>query len=347
MSEFLLTRTSDYLVGSTCRNSTTHKIAQRKTFGFISLELDKDDKKRYKELGAPVLNMIWMRTKPTFAGRYFTALHRVGRLFKCLFLSGVFVVLRLFIPIWFMYMLLSSDNNKYAFDQMSGLNPCDPSTEYVTWNFMQYMCFTIVIGVLAIIVFKAEEDVLRIAYWAVIYLHLNKGFEKLANMLLITISMILVLTTSVAFTVCTIYYCGISIDNSLGSSVDGNYSYGHGINIVFIIAQLPALLVILEFDDIIRGHLRFDSNTGTRIEDILEKIKHRYLIENYGDEEQCSQKASRVEIAAIKLAKVCHHFTILVIIGACLIVFLDVVEIWDIKFVDYYDRDADCTNQGR
>ena len=34
--------------------------------------------------------------------------------------------------------------------------------------------------------------------------------------------------------------------------------------------------MILEFDDIIRGHLRFDSNTGTRIEDVLDKIKARY-----------------------------------------------------------------------
>ena len=152
-----------------------------------------------------------------------------------------------------------------------------------------------------------------------------------------------------------LYYCGISIDNSLGSSVDGNYSYGHGINIVFIIAQLPALLVILEFDDIIRGHLRFDSNTGTRIEDVLDKIKARYR-EELGelrddrfyttlpdhDDFKCQRKAEKVEICAIKMAKVCHHFTILVIIGSCLIVFLDVVEIWDVKFVDFFDRDGEC-----
>ena len=253
-------------------------------------------------------------------------------------------------------MLLSSDANKYAFDKMSDLNPCDKDTDYITGHLMQKMCFTIVIGVLAIIVFKAEEDVLRIAYWFVIYLHLGKGFEKTANLILVGISWILVLITSVAFTLCTIYYCGISIDNSLGSSVDGGYGYTHGINIVFIIAQLPALLVILEFEDIIRGHLRFDSNTGTRIEDILEKIKMRYRRENETDHSYkslpghedflCRKKAEKVEICAIKMAKVCHHFTILVIVGSCMIVFLDVIEIWDVKFVDFYDRDGECVLEG-
>ena len=56
----------------------------------------------------------------------------------------------------------------------------------------------------------------------------------------------------------------------------------------------------------------------------------------------CKLKAEKVEICAIKVAKICHHFTILVILGSCLVVFLDVIEIWDVKFVDYFDRDGDC-----
>jgi len=63
----------------------------------------------------------------------------------------------------------------------------------------------IVIGVLAIIVFKAEEDVLRIAYWCIIYLHLGNGYEKTANLFLSAVSFVLVLVTSVAFILCTIY----------------------------------------------------------------------------------------------------------------------------------------------
>ena len=115
------------------------------------------------------------------------------------------MVLRLFIPMWFMYMLFSSDDNKYAFDKMSDLNPCESETNYSTGSWMQRMCFMIVIGVLAIIVFKAEEDVLRIAYWCIIYLHLGNGYEKTANLFLSAVSFVLVLVTSVAFILCTIY----------------------------------------------------------------------------------------------------------------------------------------------
>ena len=95
--------------------------------------------------------------------------------------------------------------NKYAFDKMSDLNPCESETNYSTGSWMQRMCFMIVIGVLAIIVFKAEEDVLRIAYWCIIYLHLGNGYEKTANLFLSAVSFVLVLVTSVAFILCTIY----------------------------------------------------------------------------------------------------------------------------------------------
>ena len=101
---------------------------------FISLELDNDDKRRYKELGAPVLNMIWMRNRPQFSNSCCKLIHGIGRFLKCLFLTVIFIVLRLFIPIWFMYMLMSTENNKYAFDKMSGLNPCDHDTSYSAFD---------------------------------------------------------------------------------------------------------------------------------------------------------------------------------------------------------------------
>ena len=77
----------------------------------------------------------------------------------------------------------------------------------------------------------------------------------------------MVLATATGFISCTLYYAGITVENSLPTDVDGNYGYQHGINIMFLIAQLPALIVMMEFDDIIRGHIRFDNNKGTTIHD--------------------------------------------------------------------------------
>ena len=119
-----------------------------------------------------------MRETPTFENIVYAIVHNIGALFKKLFLSCIFTILRLLVPTWFMYMMFTSNENINAFNKMSSLDPCDPQTDYVTTPFIQNISFCIVIGVLAVIVFKAEEDMLRLAYWLVIYLHLGNNREK-------------------------------------------------------------------------------------------------------------------------------------------------------------------------
>ena len=249
---------------------------------------------------------------------------------------------------------------------MSGLNPCDPNTAYETSHYVQIIGFCVAIGSLAVVVFKAEEDVLRIVYWAVIYSKMENNLEKAFNCIFLAITGVLTLATATSYISCTLYYAGITVENALPTQVDGNYGYNHGINIMFLIAQLPALIVMMEFDDIIRGHIRFDNNTGTTIFDVLKKVESGYFKfyqetsgnignENQGNDnnndssrfsrDKSGKKAARVEVSAVKLAKIVHHLTLVVVVFCVMVVIFDVTETFDIKFIDFYDKNGECQDQ--
>ena len=353
------------------------KLSKTLTFFVIDIDLDDEDKETYRDLGTPVLNMIWMRNWPVFKSqsktknKIYSIIHRIGRYVCNLILTIILIILQLLIPLWFMYMLFAhyfSDEhddhdhrsimnstheqfyqNVHAFNKMSGLNPCDPNTAYETNNYIQIIGFSVAIGSLAVIIFKAEEDILRITYWAVIYSRMENGVEKFMNCLLLAISSVLVFATATGYISCTLYYAGITAENALPSDVDNNYGFEHGINVMFLIAQLPALIVMMEFDDIIRGHIRFDNNNGTTICSILEKIERKFLkiySKNHQDstylQEIAQKKTVKVELSAIKLAKLCHHFTLVIVVFTCMVVIFDVTEVMDVKFIDFYDKLNEC-----
>ena len=65
------------------------ELSKTLTFFVIDVDLDDEDKETYRDLGTPVLNMIWMRNWPVFKSRskvknrIYSVIHRIGRYKQC------------------------------------------------------------------------------------------------------------------------------------------------------------------------------------------------------------------------------------------------------------------------
>ena len=94
-------------------DSVLSKLSQIMTFWVIDVDLDDQDIETYRDLGTPILNMIWMRNWPVFnkksrlQNKIYTIIHRIGRYGTSTLLTMILVILRLFIPLWFMFMLFA------------------------------------------------------------------------------------------------------------------------------------------------------------------------------------------------------------------------------------------------
>ena len=106
-------------------DSVLSKLSQIMTFWVIDVDLDDQDIQTYRDLGTPILNMIWMRNWPVFdkkselQNKIYTIIHRLGRYGTSTLLTMILVILRFFIPLWFMFMLFAhyfSDEHEHELD---------------------------------------------------------------------------------------------------------------------------------------------------------------------------------------------------------------------------------------